>query len=358
MKSRITAIFWAVIMIAAGVLFLLQETGVIDYHQLPGTTWAVIFAVFSGFFFLTYFLQGVRAWGWLFPAVMCAALALIIGLSGTQLGDAISGAPVLLAIAIPFLVAFVLEPKKGWWALIPAWVMICLTLVVFFESSFSGNFIGAFVLYSIALPFLVVYLLDRTRRWALIPAASLAVLGTIPLLENFVSGETMGLVVMLLFSIPFFVVYLWSRNNWWALIPAGVFASVAVVILYTMFLQGIQSRRGFDPLGTAILLTGIGLTFGALWLRRATQPTDWAKVPALVLFSLAALSLVFGVNFDFYWPVALIIVGAVILVSGLIKKPVKPAATIVSPAPAEKEEVKKPVVKRTVKKAVSKKKSG
>ena len=35
MKSKWMAIFWAIIMIAAGVLFLLRETGVIQFDQLP-----------------------------------------------------------------------------------------------------------------------------------------------------------------------------------------------------------------------------------------------------------------------------------------------------------------------------------
>lgn len=326
MKSKIIAIFWAVIMIALGVVFLLQEAGMIDYHQLTGKIWVVIFAVFSGFFFLTYFLQGLREWYWLFPAFIFAALALIIGLSGTPLGEAINGAPVLLAITLPFLMAFLLEPRKAWWALIPAWVMLSLTLVILFKNSFSGNFIGAFVLYSIALPFLVVYLINRQHRWALIPFAILSVVGFIPLLGDLVSGETMGVIVMLLFSIPFFVVYFWSKTNWWALIPAGVFASVALVVLYSMFLQGVQYHNGFDPIGTALLLTGIGLTFGALWLRRAQQPTQWAKYPALALFGFAMLSLVLGQNLQLFWPVGLIAFGALILVLGLTRKSAAPVA--------------------------------
>lgn len=356
MKSKWMAIFWSIIMIAAGVLFLLRETGIVGFERIPRNTVVIIFTVLSAFFFLTYFLEGVRNWGWLFPATILASLAIILALTGTPLGRALSGAPVLLAVAIPFLVAFLLESRKSWWALIPAWVMLCLSLVVLLADRASGNIVGAFVLYSIALPFLIVFLLDRTRRWALIPFATLAILGTIPLLEGFVSGQVMGLVVMLMFAVPFFVVYFWSKINWWALIPAGVFASVALVILYSMFFKPSGNIRGFDPIGTALLLIGIGLTFSALWLRRAVQPTDWAKIPALVLFSLAALSLIFGVNISFYWPVTLIIVGAVILVSGLIKKPAKPVPSIVSPAPVKEE--KKPVVKTPVKKAASKKKTG
>jgi hypothetical protein len=338
MKSKWITIFWAMVMIAAGVVFMLREAGMIDFNRLPANIWAVIFLVLSGFFFLTYFLQGVRDWGWLFPATIFASLALIIGLEGTAVGRLLSGAPLLLAIAVPFLVAFSFEPKQNWWALIPAWVMFCLSVVVLFERRFSGNLIGTIVLYSIALPFLVVYLINRQHRWSLIPFAALSVIGIIPLLEDVVSGEAMGVIVMFLFSFPFFVVYFWSKANWWALIPAGVFASLGLVVLYTIFLQSPQNRSGFDPVGTALLLTGIGLTFGALWLRRAEQPTEWAKYPALVLFGFAVLAIVLGKNLQSFWPVALIAVGVLILFLGLIRKPTAPPEKA-----AEKIETKKKV---------------
>jgi hypothetical protein len=348
MKSRWITIFWALVMIAAGVVFMLREARVIDFDRFPPAFWAIGFAFLSGSFFLTYFLLGKRNWGWLFPATIFAALALIIGLSGTPLGDFISGAPIMLAVAIPFLVVFSFEPRKNWWALIPAWVMVCISLIILFEDRISGNFVGTFVLYSIALPFLVVYLMNRQHRWALIPFAALSVIGIIPLLEDFVDGEAMGVFVMFLFAIPFFVVYFWSKNNWWALIPAGVFASIALVVLYSMFLQGVQNRNGVDPLGTALLLTGIGLTFGGLWLRRAVHPTEWAKVPALLLLVLAMLTLVLGANFSLFWPVVLIAGGVIILLLGVLKKPVvdvktlKPAEVKTTPEPAEVTTSKKP----------------
>ena len=169
-----------------------------------------------------------------FPGCYPGGHGIASGSDRHPLGEALSGAPVLFAVAVPFLAAFFLAPKKNWWALIPAWVMLCLTCVVLFEDQISGNVIGSFVLYSIALLFLVAFLLDRTHRWALIPFEVLAVIGIIPLLEDLVNGEGMGLVVMLLFAVPFFVVYFWSKKKWWALIPVGVFSSVAMVVLHTL----------------------------------------------------------------------------------------------------------------------------
>ena len=321
MKSRWITIFWSSVMIAAGVLFFLQAQNIIDFTFLPTRIIALIFALLSAFFFLTYFLQGIRNWGWLFPATILGGIALIMGLEGTQLGDVLTGAPVLIGIAIPFGVVFLLDKKKNWWALIPAWVMAAIALVVLLEDQVDGNLIGAFVLYSIALPFLGVYLIDRTRRWALIPFASLGVIGLIPLLENVMGGEALGLAVMFLFAIPFFVVYFWSKANWWALIPAGVFTSIGLVVLLTNSRLPIFQGYGLNPAGTALLLSGFGITFGALWLRRAVQPTDWAKYPALGLFAAAVLSLIVGEKTQSIWPIILIITGAIILFASFLKKP-------------------------------------
>lgn len=322
MKSKISAIFWGLVMIAAGIIFVLDETGMINLGLLSQGVWTAVFAVLSVFFFITYFLHGAREWGWLFPACILGAIALIMATENTTLGRSLSGAPVLIAIAVPFLAAFLQETKKNWWALIPAWVMAVISVIVLFEDRIDGNITGTLVLYSIALPFLVVYLWNREQRWALIPFAVLSVVGLIPLLETMVGGETLGMLVMFLFAIPFYVVYFWTRKQWWALIPAGVFTSIGLVVLYATTQAG--SLHGFDPLGSALILAGIGATFGVLWLLRAAHLTDWAKYPALAMFALAGLMLVADENFETYWPAILIAAGVVTLGLGLIRKPANP----------------------------------
>ena len=320
MKNRAINIFWSVVMIGAGVVFFLRATGVVDFEQFSDSVWTAVFSVLSVFFFLTYFVRGVENWGWLFPAAILGAVALTIGLDDTALGRILSGAPILASIAIPFIVAFAMDPQNRRWALIPAWVMAALTLVVLFEERVNGNLVGTFILYSIGLPFLAVYLMDRTKKWALIPFAALCVVGLIPLLESFVDDRVMVVVIMGLFAAPFFAVYFWAKKNWWALIPAGVFASVGL----GMGMDYILNPGGAavnEPAISGAILAGMGLTFGALWLRRGEQPTDWAKYPAAGLMALAVLAFAFEQNLDFFWPVILIAAGAGVLVWGLLKKP-------------------------------------
>jgi hypothetical protein len=322
----------------------------------------------SVFFFLTYFTQGIQNWGWLFPASILAGIAVTIGLDGTALGNTLSGAPVLAGIALPFIVVFLLNAKKHWWALIPAWVMSAITFVVLFENRMGDDLVGAFILFSIALPFLVVfflntlknwwaiipacvmgatalavllegflgdnlmgavvlfgiavpflvvYLLDHTRQWALIPFAAMSVIGLIPLMIGFLDDDMIGFVVMFLFAAAFFVVYFWSRANWWALIPAGVFTSIGLTVLLDSY---VFTGYGYDGIFTAFLLTGFAITFACLWLLRGKYPTEWAKYPALILLVLAVLTLMIGGNNLLLGPVFLIATGVVILLVSLIRK--------------------------------------
>ena len=373
MKSRWINVFWGLVMIAIGVAFILNEQGIIDLNLISMPVVVLMFGVLSAFFFLTYFVQGIHHWGWLFPACILAGIALTIGLDGTALGSALDGAPVLAGIALPFIVVFLLDAKKHWWALIPAWVMSTITFVVLFEQQMGDDLVGAFVLFSIALPFLVVfflntqknwwavipacvmgatalavllegylgdnlmgavvlfgiavpflcvYLLDRTRQWALIPFAAMSVIGLIPLMVGIFNDDMLGFVIMFLFAAAFFVVYFWSKTNWWALIPAGIFTTIGLTVLLDYLsvpLFGI-SAYGFNNGGTAFLLGGFAATFGVLWLLRAQHPTEWAKYPALSLLVLAVLTLMFGGINQLIGPLFLIATGVFILLLSALRK--------------------------------------
>ncbi len=80
---------------------------------------------------------------------------------------------------------------------------------------------------------------------------------------------------------------------------------------------------------TGVLLLGFGLTFGLLWLRRATQTTDWAKYPAIGLLAASLLSFILGKNFQDYWAVILLVVGILLVATSLLpknpKEPTPPA---------------------------------
>jgi hypothetical protein len=367
MKGKGSSIFWGILFILAGVALLAQLLGWVDFSRFSTNTWVYIFAGGGLIFLLAYFISGIRNWGMLFPALIFLSIGLIIWLSDRGEVGAWIGMPILLSVAIPFYIGFLLD-RKAWgllipawvltvisfvtlaadssngtligalflyavaapflivflmnrtrlWALIPAWAMFILGTITLLADHVDGNLIGALFMYGVALPFLVVYLLDRNRRWALIPAVAVAFVGTIPLLAGVVGGDWMGLAVMLLFSAAFFIVYFRWQNTWWALIPAGIFASIALVVLLGMIVP--QNQPIFQGILTGVLLIGFGLTFGALWLLRQKYSTGWARYPAICLLIAGVLACFFGSNNNLFWAIALLVLGVVLVVYSFLRR--------------------------------------
>lgn len=107
-------------------------------------------------------------------------------------------------------------------------------LVLIGKELFAGEIIPLYVLWVIALPFLIGFLSNRDQWGLLIPAYVLfsvgLMVGMIGLgwLRNFLIPA----YVMLAIAAPFFIVYLRNRENWWALIPAGIMTAIAVGFLF------------------------------------------------------------------------------------------------------------------------------
>ena len=392
MKEKIITIFWGVVLLVFAGVLLVDALHIIELDLLSESLWVVVMGTASAFFFLTYLLNGLKKWGWLFPAFILAALAITAQLAISGADGAFLGTPILAAIALPFLVGWLLE-RKNWGLLFPAFILTASALVTLFADSkggawtsglvpvavglpffvaylmdrkrrgllipgfillvsglitaigttASGEWVGALVMYAIALPFLVVYLLNRKRRWALIPAIVLGVIGTIPLIAAVTTGDLTAVIVMFVFAAPFFIVYFWSKHNWWALIPAGVFATIGIVVLLTMLFG--DKGGALEGLYTALTFLGFALTFGVLWLRRKSQPTAWAKWPALGLLAAGALALVLEERFQDFWPVIVLgVIGTALLVGAFSRKkapvensaPVEPQAPVEPPAPEDK----------------------
>ncbi len=312
MKAKYVNVLWGAILIIAGLLFLAQTLGYLD--GLSPQLWMAILTVSSLLFLAAYFLAGVQHWGWLFPACISAALAITIALAEAGVDSAAVGAPIMAGVAAPFVVAFALRPRENRWALIPAWVMSVLFVIILIAERVPGEAMGTLVLWSIAVPFLAVLVIDRRQRWALIPAFVLAAVGLIPLLSTQVSGELLGAFILFAIALPFFVVYFWTPKNWWALIPAGVLASVGLVTLLS------SGGDGDDVRGAVVgglLFLGLAATFFVLWLRRAAQPTRWAWLPAAILATLSVIVLIGGAGLTLLWPLIPLGVGLALLIFGL-----------------------------------------
>ncbi len=314
MKERYVGVFWGVVLVIAGALALLGNIHLIRIND-PYVGMAVTGGM-SILFFASYFLSGLKRWGWLFPACILAGATLTVALSlGTGIPDSLMAAPVMLGIAAPFLAAYFQAPNGRRWAMIPFWALVGLTAVIAIGDLLPGELVGTLILLAFALPFFVAYLMNRERRWAVIVAGVLAGLSIIPLLTTIFNDNYSGLAVLVLFTIGFGAVYFLKPRHWWALIPAGLFLSSAVSVVLTDTPLALHSSTGVvERVVGGVFFIGFALTFLVLWLRRASIPTTWAIYPALVFGAIAAITIIGGENgMNTAWPVIIIAIGLLIL---------------------------------------------
>jgi hypothetical protein len=307
MKLKFDNILWGLLLILAGGLALAQQQG---WIATPSPQfWMVVFGALSVIFFVRYFFAGIRHWGWLFPACILAGLAAILYLSENGVQDAWLATIFFSAIIIPFLVAFLVNMHDNWWALIPAFIMLVLSLAALFEASLPGELIGALVMFSVAIPFTAVYFTNRQRTWALIPAFSTGMVGIIILLSMY-TVRWIGAFVPIVIAIPFFYVYFQDHRRWWALIPGGIMGSIGINVWLTDPALGKFATSSFP---NAILFLGWSATFYALWRQRLTYPTHWARIPAII-FGIVAIILVATNSFSDYGLVVVLIAGGLALI--------------------------------------------
>jgi len=267
MKKKRSNLIWGVALIVFGGLFLLQNLGL--FPEFAPIVWGLVFAGASIVFLVIYLTSGWHEWGWLFPTFVAAGLAVVIFLG---------------------------------------------------ESGFDGEWIGALFMASIALPFWLVYLINRENWWALIPGWVLSVITAVILLSQIAADNTIGTLMLLAIGLPFFYVYYRKPKQWWAVIPAAIMTTLGIIVL----LSGLIESETWGPHVIAgILFLGIAAPFGFLWLRREQYSTRWALYPALGLLAMGFLVMLVGPNMEWVWAVALILVGSWLLLRGISRPKLK-----------------------------------
>jgi len=149
------------------------------YTDLDPWVWVVVLAA-TGLLVFLVFLTDRSEYGLLLPTYVLWAVAGLIALAVSNiLGDPWIAFYVLTAIALPFLVVYIFN-RDQWWALIPGYVLLAVGLmVVLLESGIlSDLLVPAYVMFAVAIPFLVVFARDRKLWWALIPGGILIIIGS------------------------------------------------------------------------------------------------------------------------------------------------------------------------------------
>ncbi|MCJ7565965.1 MAG: hypothetical protein MUO58_00290 [Anaerolineales bacterium] len=229
LQSRNQALVWGSLLVIFGIVGLVES-----FTDITPWTWVAILAA-TGLGIFGVFLLDRSEWWPLIPAYVLWATAGLLALVELNVlrGDFLASY-VLTTIALPFIVVF-LRDRSQWWALIPAYVMLAVAAMVLLSETvlLPDAFEATFVLTAIALPFLVVYLRDQTQWWPLIPAYVLLSIGIMIPLEalGVLNDFLVPAYVMFVIAIPFFIVYIRNPKQWWPLVPGGIMTAFGLSFL-------------------------------------------------------------------------------------------------------------------------------
>ena len=316
MNVNRSALFWGVVLTGAGLLALADQMGYTD--TFPSQVWVIILGAVSLLGLVSYALSGWKEWAWLFPVGIFGGLAAVVALAEARTDNASVASPLFFGLLLPFMVAYLTDRARNWWALIPGGVMLFLALTTLLVDTVNGEWIGALFLFLIALSFLLVYLNNRTRTWALIVAYITAVLSIAPMLAA--GSETAayyGPVFLFAVALPFFILYFRSVDNWWAIIPAGAITVTGIVA--ALAIAGFVRNENEGGFANAIILSGLAATFAVVWLRHAKQ---WAMTATIVLLVLAVGSVFFATYMQVVGPLLIIVAGIYLFFTALRPKTV------------------------------------
>lgn len=172
--SRKQGLVWGGLLILFGIMALVGT-----FVNLGPWVWIVVLGL-AGLLVFLLFLTDRSELALLLPTYVLWVIAGLIAITEINiLGDAWIPFYVLTAIALPFLVVY-FRNRNQWWALIPAYVLLAVGLMVLLLDSGILNdlLVPAYVMFAIAIPFLVVFANNRKNWWALIPGGIMAVIGT------------------------------------------------------------------------------------------------------------------------------------------------------------------------------------
>jgi signal transduction histidine kinase len=211
MRGRL---IWGVALIAIGVFFLAQQFGLFGALQLP--FWAFAFGLL-GVIFLFTFLADRQQWWALIPGCILLGLALvIINTENKFVTDQQAGALFLFSIGLPFLLIYLVD-RRMWWALIPGGVLSVLALITFVSGgNVSGQVIAAIMLFGLAAVFAVLRFATRSNPymgWATWVAIILAAIGALLLITGPVATAVMGPAILIGLGLFLLARVYWPRRR-------------------------------------------------------------------------------------------------------------------------------------------------
>ncbi|MBT3189151.1 MAG: hypothetical protein HN736_11410 [Anaerolineae bacterium] len=187
MKRFDMRIGFGLILIVAGIMFMLQNLGI--FFGGVSLLWAILFGV-AGSAFLNVYASNRENWWALIPGTILAAIGLHIAVDAVLpfVGQYLGGAIILAGIALSFWMIYFTR-RDFWWAIIPAGILSSVAFVEILDNVFPRVDMGGFVVVGIGLTFLLLGVLpgyENQLRWAFIPGGIMTLIGilTMPIMET------------------------------------------------------------------------------------------------------------------------------------------------------------------------------
>lgn len=193
-------------------------------------------------------------------------------------------AGVIAALGVGFLAVYVAR-RQEWWNVIPGFLLLAVGGIVYLSvRAVAAVWLGATLFFGLALAFAVVYLGDRRERWwALIPFGTLALMGGIILLNGAaLPVQTLGAVLFGGMGLVFLLVYLLAPQRprfRWALVSAAVLLVMGVITLVGGVRQNYPALAPWIRLWP-LLLIGLGVVCLAVAARSRSSQEPLVELPA------------------------------------------------------------------------------
>jgi hypothetical protein len=164
--------------------------------------------------------------------VLVGALFLLQQIFSIPFGGLFIG--LLFALGGAVFLYFLVKDRNKWWAAIPGFVLLGLGALITSSSvfpEFGNRFGGSLFLAFIGLGFLVVYLLRTEQWWPIIPAGVLFTLAVVAGIRG--GGDLAGAIFFLGVGATFVAlgIHPIGKKEKWPWIPAGICFALGVLIL-------------------------------------------------------------------------------------------------------------------------------
>ncbi len=293
MNKIFASLVMGLVLIALGVLFLLNNMGIIWLESVfIGAS--ILFVL--GVSFLLYMIVDRSLWWPLIPSIILFTLSAIALLSYFDVEGEWLGSIFLWGAGLAFLAVY-LKQKNALWSLIISWGFIVLGFVVLVEkleefAYWLDSGLGGSVLFlGGALAFLTYYIRKKKEWWPLFVSLLLFTLAGVVAAAVTDYEELAGSVCLWGAGLSFIAIYFKKRDAWWSIIPGGILLVLGLFPILVGF------DWGYDILYAFIFFFGIGMVFAVLsFVKINGQRLSWAMKPAIILIGFSFFILIFAPN--------------------------------------------------------------